>query len=50
MADNTGYCVKCKAKTTIVDAQQVTLKNGRPAIKGKCQKCGTAVFRILPSK
>ncbi len=48
MAD--GYCVKCKAKVTLKDAQEITLKNGRPAVKGKCEKCGTSVFRILPSK
>jgi hypothetical protein len=29
-----GYCVKCKAKRPIKGEQQVTMKNGRPAIKG----------------
>lgn len=47
---NTGFCVRCKATRELSDVQQVTLKNGRPAIKGKCTKCGTSVFRILPSK
>jgi predicted RNA-binding Zn-ribbon protein involved in translation (DUF1610 family) len=28
------------------NAQKVTLKNGRPATKGVCPKCGTKVFRI----
>ena len=41
-----AYCVKCKAKTEIKDAQKVTLKNGKPATKGTCPKCGTKVFRI----
>ena len=41
-----AYCVKCKAKREIKDAQKVTLKNGKPATKGTCPKCGTKVFRI----
>jgi len=42
-----AYCVKCKAKTGIKDPQKVTMKNGREAIKGFCEKCGTGVYRIL---
>ena len=42
-----AYCVKCRKKVTIDNAQQVTLKNGRPATKGSCAVgCGTNVFRI----
>ncbi len=41
-----AYCVKCKAKVEMKDAQKVTLKNGKPATKGVCPKCGTKVFRI----
>ena len=49
MAD-LGYCVKCKEKKEIVDGQQVTMKNGRPALKGKCSECGTGMYKILPVK
>jgi hypothetical protein len=42
-----GYCVKCKEKREIKDAQEVTMKNGRKAMKGKCGVCGTGMFRIL---
>ena len=42
----TAYCVKCREKVEIKDAQETTLKNGRPAVKGVCPKCGTNVFRI----
>ena len=42
-----GYCVKCKAKKEMVDAKEVTMKNGRRALKGKCPDCGTSMFRIL---
>ncbi len=41
-----AYCVKCRAKREVKDPKQVTLKNGRPAVKGTCPKCGTKVFRI----
>jgi hypothetical protein len=42
-----AYCVKCKAKRDIKNAQQVTLKNGRPAMKGVCPVCGTKLMRFL---
>ena len=45
-----AYCVKCKAKKEVKDAQQVTMKNGRPAIKGVCPTCGTGVYSILSTK
>ena len=46
----TAYCVKCKAKVDIKDAEKVTMKNGRPAMKGKCSVCGTGVYKILSTK
>jgi hypothetical protein len=45
-----AYCVKCKAKKEITDAKEVTMKNGRKAIKGKCPTCGTSMFRITGKK
>ena len=42
-----GYCVKCKAKKEMADAKEVTMKNGRKAMKGKCPDCGTGMDRIL---
>jgi uncharacterized Zn finger protein (UPF0148 family) len=42
-----GYCVKCKSKKEIKDPVEVTMKNGRKAMKGKCPACGTGLFRIL---
>ena len=41
-----AYCVKCKAKREVKDAEQVTMKNGKHALKGKCPVCGTSVFKI----
>jgi len=46
-----AYCVKCKAKQEMADANEVTMngKGGmkRRAMKGKCPVCGTTMFRIL---
>jgi hypothetical protein len=41
-----AYCVKCRAKRDIRDIQAVTMANGKPASKGICTVCGTAVFKI----
>lgn len=45
-----GYCVKCKAKKEMKDTKQVTMKNGRSALKGSCSDCGTGMYKILKSK
>jgi RNase P subunit RPR2 len=45
-----GYCVKCKASQEMKNEEQVTLKNGRAAVKGKCTSCGTNMFKILGKK
>jgi Zn finger protein HypA/HybF involved in hydrogenase expression len=42
-----GYCVKCKDKRDIKDAKEVTMANGRKAMKGVCPKCGTGMFKIM---
>ncbi len=41
-----AYCIKCKGKKEMKDAKEVTMKNGRSAMKGKCPDCGTSMFRI----
>ena len=47
----TGYCVKCRKKREMKDAQEVTMKGKggtkRRALKGVCPTCGTKMFRIL---
>lgn len=48
-----AWCMKCKAKREMKNAAKVTMKNGRPAMKGICSKCGTKMFKIgdgSPSK
>ena len=41
-----AYCVKDKQKVEVQNAQQITMKNGRPAIQGTCPDCGTKIFKI----
>jgi DNA topoisomerase-1 len=36
-----AYCVKCKAKRDMVDAQPAFTSSGVPMTKGKCGVCGT---------
>ena len=38
-----GYCLKCREKREMKDAQAVTLKNGRAARQGTCAVCGTKI-------
>jgi hypothetical protein len=45
-----GYCVKCKEKREIKDAQEITMKNGKPAVQGTCPVCGTKIFKIGAAK
>src|SRR5438093_720448 len=45
-----GYCVKCRAKREIKNPVAVKLKNGKPAMKGKCPVCGTTMMRIGAAK
>jgi len=45
-----AYCVKCKKKVEVKDPQSITMKNGRPALKGTCPTCGTGVFKIGAGK
>jgi len=42
-----AYCVRCKAKREMKDTEEVTMKNGCKAMKGKCSVCGTGMYKIL---
>src|SRR5579885_1284361 len=41
-----AYCVRCKKKTPMKDIEEVTTKNGAPAIRGKCSVCGAGQDRM----
>lgn len=45
-----AYCVKCKGKKEMKNAQQVTMKNKKPATTGTCPTCGTKMYKIGSSK
>ena len=39
-----GYCVKCRAKREIQDAQAEFNAAGAAVTRGKCPVCGTSVL------
>ena len=41
-----AYCMKCRAKVEVKAPKEIKMKNGKPAVKGTCSKCGTKVFKI----
>jgi len=41
-----AYCMKCRTKREMTEPVQVTMKNGKPATRGKCPVCGAVMFRI----
>ena len=45
-----GYCLRCKAKRVIENGKKVKMKNGVYAIKGKCERCFTTIFKIVGRK
>jgi len=49
-APHEAYCVKCRQKRPMVDAVEMKMKNGHPALQSKCPVCGTTLNRILPNK
>jgi len=38
--------MKCKCQVSMVDAKQITMRNGRNAWQGTCPTCGTKVFKL----
>ena len=51
---NEGYCVKCREKREMKDANEVAMKGKggqeRRAMTGTCAQCGTKMFKILGKK
>ena len=41
-----AYCVKCKTKREMMEAQAVFTKKGTPATRGVCPVCATSLFRM----
>ena len=42
-----GYCLRFKARRAIENGKEVKMKNGVYAIKGKCGRCSTTIFKII---
>ncbi|MBI1957223.1 MAG: hypothetical protein HYS44_02085 [Candidatus Niyogibacteria bacterium] len=42
-----GRCMKCKEQRPMVNTEEVVMKSGMRALKGKCEKCGTGMYKIL---
>jgi hypothetical protein len=42
-----GYCFKCKTKRVIENGKKVKMKNSIYAIRGKCGRCFTTIFKII---
>jgi hypothetical protein len=45
--DISGYCMRCKTKRPIQNAQRETTESGRPAARGTCPVCGANMFTFL---
>ncbi len=41
-----AYCPKCKTKRGMLNATEVTAKNGRVAVRGTCEVCGSNLHRF----
>ena len=41
-----GYCLKCRERREMQNAEAITMKNGKPATQGACPTCGTKIFKI----
>jgi DNA topoisomerase-1 len=41
-----AYCVKCKTKREIVNAEPTFTRSGSPATRGKCPVCGSNLYRM----
>lgn len=47
---HSGYCMRCRAHRDMKDVVQLSMKNGRNAVKGSCNSCGAGMYKILPAE
>jgi hypothetical protein len=48
-SDHEAFCVRCRDRRPLKRPRTVTLRNGRPALRGNCAVCGTQLCRLLPA-
>lgn len=41
-----GYCSFCKQIKEMQDVEEIKLKNGRPAYKGRCPTCDRNIYKL----
>ena len=41
-----AYCLKCREKREMSDAEAITMKNGKPATQGSARSAGRRCSRI----
>jgi len=41
-----AYCMKCKEKRVMLNAHEITMKDGRISVHGDCAVCGSQLFRM----
>lgn len=46
VASDQIFCLKRRDRTNSLEFQEVTLKNGRASVTGRCATCGTKKFRL----
>ena len=44
---NTFYCMKCEQRRRGLEIKEVKTKNGKNALKGICDVCGTVVMKFI---
>ena len=42
-----GYCLQCKAPRKMLEVRYLRTGSGRPAAQGKCQLCGSRMFKYV---
>ena len=47
MEIKTLFCLKCKKRQEVENAEEVTMKNGGRGLKAQCPVCGTKMFKFL---
>lgn len=50
VAEEEGFCVKCRTKGGMKDVVDKQTKNGRYMRQGKCVKCGTTMSKFVGAK
>lgn len=42
-----AFCLREKQSRRMINEKEVTLANGKEAIKGQCPKCGATLIKVI---